>query len=108
MANCENCRNFEPRIDASKIMQAWEERKRLCVEGNKLCAEGDKLYAESRDKLHAKGNRLYAEGNKLHARGNILRADGDLIFINAVLEVYENVKILWNGESVTVDGVKYE
>ena len=38
----------------------WEERNKLCTEGDKLYAEGRKLYAGG-NKLHAEGSKLYAE-----------------------------------------------
>jgi cell division protein FtsB len=86
----------------------WEERCKLYAEGDKLRAEGDKLYAEGDklraegDKLWAEGDKLYAEGDKLraesdklYAEGNKLRAEGDLIFINAVIKTFGNIKLEW-------------
>ena len=65
----------------------WKERCKLHAESSKLWAEGDKLYAEG-DKLRAEGRKLYAEGDKL-------RAEGDLIFINAVIKTFGNIKLEW-------------
>ncbi len=93
----------------------WKERcklyaegRELYAEGNKLYAEGDKLHDEGRelraegrklyaesDKLHAEGDKLYTEGDKLYAEGNKLRAEGDLIFINAVIKTFGNIKLEW-------------
>ena len=77
------------------------EGNKLYAEGNKLYAEGNKLYAES-GKLYAEGNKLYAEGDKLYAEGRELRAEGDklytegdLIFINAVIKTFGNIKLEW-------------
>ena len=72
----------------------WEERCKLYAEGDKLRAEGDKLWAEG-DKLYAEGDKLRAEGDKLYAEGNKLRAEGDLIFINAVIKTFGNIKLEW-------------
>jgi hypothetical protein len=110
------------------ILQAWNERRKLFIEGNnlhvesrklcgesnklcaegyKLCAEGNRLHAES-NKLYAKGSKLRAEGDKLYAEGNNLHAKGNLVFINAVISVHGNVEIKWDGEDATVEGVRYE
>ena len=61
------------------ILQAWNERRKLFAESSKLRTEGDKLWAE-----------------------------GDLVFINAVISVHGNVKIKWDDEDATVEGVRYE
>jgi len=110
------------------IQQAWNERRKLFIEGNnlhvesrklraegnKLSAEGSKLWVEG-DKLRAEGNKLRAEGSKLRAEGSKLwaegdklRAEGDLVFINAVLSVHGNVEIKWEDDDATVEGVRYE
>ena len=93
MSNCENCKNYQPKVDVAKAQKAWEERNYLRAEGNKLRAEG---------------NKLYAEGNKLRAEGDKLCAEGNLIFINVVIEVYGNVEIKWNGDCAVVEGVEYK
>ncbi len=79
----------------------WAEGSKLYAEGDKLYAEGNKLYAEG-SKLYAEGSKLYAEGSKLHAEGNKLRdegsklrAEGDLIFLNAVIKTFGNIKLEW-------------
>ena len=69
----------------NKLQKEWEERCKLYAEGDKLWAEGDKLYAE--------GDKLWAEGDKLYAEGDKLRAEGDLIFINAVIKTFGNIKL---------------
>ena len=83
------------------LQKEWEERcklhaegSKLWSEGSKLLAEGDKLYAEGY-KLWSEGRKLHAEGNKLHAEGYKLRAEGDLIFINAVIKTFGNIKLEW-------------
>jgi hypothetical protein len=40
-------------------------------------------------------NKLRAEGDKLWAEGSKLRAEGRLIFINAVIKEYGNIKLEW-------------
>jgi len=77
-------------VKVEKTLSCQKEWKERC----KLYAEGDKLYAES-DKLYAEGNKLYAEGNKLYAEGNKLCAEGGLIFINAVIKTFGNIKLEW-------------
>ena len=49
-------------------------------------------------KLYAEGNKLYAEGNKLWAEGNKLQAEGNDLWAEAILEVYGNIKIKWEGD----------
>lgn len=82
-----------------KLQTAWLERKKFCAEGGKLWVEGNKLWAEG-DKLRkdaAEGNKLWAEGNKLRAEGSKLRAEGDIIWLTAVIEVYGDVPLKWDG-----------
>ena len=85
----------------AKGNKLYAEGSKLCAEGNKLWAEGSKLWAEGDklcaegSKLCAEGSKLYAEGNKLYAEGSKLRAEGDLIFINAVIKTFGNIKLEW-------------
>lgn len=69
----------------------WKKRLKLRADGDELCAEGDKLHAKG-NKLHAKGNKLYAEGNKLYAESNKLWAE-------AILKLYGDINIDWNGHN---------
>jgi hypothetical protein len=62
------------------LQKAWGDRLKLRAEGNKL---------------YAKGNKLCAEGNKLCAEGSKLRAEGNLIWANAILEKFGNIKMEW-------------
>jgi hypothetical protein len=79
----------------------WKERCKLRAEGRKLYAEGDKLHAEGSKlwaegkKLYTEGDKLYAEGDKLHAESSKLYAEGGLIFINAVIKTFGNIKLEW-------------
>ena len=63
---------------------------------------------ETRIALRAEGDKLYAEGNKLYAEGNKLRAEGDLVFINAVIAHYGNVKIDRIGDDWIINGDTYK
>ena len=72
----------------------WKERCKLYAEGDKLHAEGSKLWAEGK-KLYTEGDKLYAEGDKLHAESSKLYAEGGLIFINAVIKTFGNIKLEW-------------
>ncbi len=108
---CKRCKNFQPKVDQEKLNKAWEECKRLRIEGDRLYAQGGKIRAEG-DKFCVEGNNLYAESDKFYAEGNELYAKGKLIFIDAVISVHGNVKIEWRWVcgylTAEVEGVKYE
>ena len=70
------------------LQAAWDRRKIYYAEGSKLWVEGDKLYAE--------GNKLYAEGSKLYA-------EGDKLWVDAVIAVYGDVPIKWDGDKCVLN-----
>ena len=83
------------------ILEAWNQRRKLCAEGDKLCAEGNKFWA--------KGDKLYAESNKLWAEGRKLRAEGDILFYDAIIATHgKDTVITWDGSDATVKGVRYK
>jgi len=117
------------------ILEAWNKRRNLFIEGNKfsveggnlfvkgdrLCAKGSKMFDKGNklsaegyklrvegSKLHAEGCELLAESKRLNSKGDKLCVEGDLIFINAVITVYGDVDIEWDEDDVIVEGVRYK
>jgi hypothetical protein len=107
-----------------EILEAWNRRRELYIEGHKLMLEGERLSDEcaktyamcdgvdkniKTERIYAKAKRLHAQSRKFFAESDILEADGDLIFFSAVIENYGNVDVEfeWDGDGAIICGVKY-
>jgi len=77
------------------ILEAWNRRR-------EMYAEGHRMYGESADL----GRR--ATGYKLRAESRKMYEEGELVFFDAVIDVYGDVEVKWEGDDAIVEGVRYE
>ena len=72
----------------------WNLRLGFRAKGNKLRAEADKRWAEG-NKSWAEADKLWAEADKFWVESNKLYAVGNELWVEAILEVYGNIKMEW-------------
>ncbi len=65
------------------LLDEWDARYRLRVEGDKLWGEANKLWRAS-DNLRREGSKLFAEGNKLYDESSKLYDEGNGLWADAV------------------------
>ena len=111
--------------DRIKLQEAWEEYKRWyregtqfnemgnkkLIEGRALLAEGKESYARKAKDFVEQSCDLSTEGFALLAEGNKSWSKGLLVFLTAVLEVYNDIAIEWrykDGPIAEVGGIKYK
>jgi len=76
------------------ILEAWNRRRELRLEGMKIYEEG-----ESKEGI---------EADILLISGTSFLGQGDIVFYNAVFEKYGNVVVDWDNKDAIVEGVRYE
>ena len=101
-SKCDECKNFEPKVDTAKVQAAFEKQKKLFADAKKVRYEADRLHKES--------NKLLDEYDKLSKKANDLYAEGEKHFFDVVEEVHGEAEINWHdyGDSCTIEGVTYK
>ena len=108
-SKCDECKNFEPKVDTAKVQAAFEKQKKLFADAKYLRCKANELEDKATE-FYDRGHAALNEHDKLNKKANDLYAEGEKHFFDVVEEVHGEAEINWHdyGDSCTIEGVTYK